>query len=122
MKQRFDRKAVQRQFQPGDKVLVLLPAPGSALTTCFSGPYVVENRVSDTDYVIHTPERRRKTRLCHINVLKPFHSRSPGQEESKPAVPVVSTVSLMCVASVSDGLVATDSKHCGRLLNSELLS
>lgn len=32
MKERFDRKAVKQQFQPGDRVLVLLPAPGSALT------------------------------------------------------------------------------------------
>lgn len=98
MKQRFDRKAVQRQFQPGDKVLVLLPTPGSALTTCFSGP-------------------------CPVNMLKPFHSRTAGQEEPKAAFPVVSTASLMCVASESDGLVGpTDSKHCGRLSNSELLS
>lgn len=123
IKQRFDRKAVQRQFQPGDEVLVLLPIPGSALTARFSGPCVVEDRVSDTDYVIHTPERRRKTCSCHINMLKPFHSRAPGQEEPKAAVPAVSTASLMCVASVSDGLVGlTDSKHCGRLSNSELLS
>lgn len=86
MKQRFDRKAVQRQFQPGDKVLVLLPTPGSALTARFSGPYVVDNRVSDTDYIIHTPEWRRKIRLCHINMLKPFHSRAAVQEEPKAAV------------------------------------
>lgn len=31
MKRRFDKKAVERQFGAGDKVLVLLPTPGSAL-------------------------------------------------------------------------------------------
>lgn len=131
MKQRFDRRAVKGQFQPGDRVLVLLPAPGSALTVRFSGPYVVESKVTDTDDVIHTPERRRKTRLCHVNMLKPFRSRVAGQEpsvavpvESTPslpcvAVPVVSTSSLVC-ASESDGLVVpTDSNHCGRLSISE---
>lgn len=61
MKKWFDRKAVERQFQPGDQVLVLLPMPGSALTARFSGPYVVDSKVSDTDYIIHRPEHRRKT-------------------------------------------------------------
>lgn len=37
MKRRFDKKAVERQFNAGDKVLVLLPVPGSALTAKFSG-------------------------------------------------------------------------------------
>ena len=78
-KKRFDKRAVKREFQPGDEVLVFLPTPGSALTPRFSGPFVVESKVSDTDYVIRTPERRRKTRLCHINMLKLFHSREADQ-------------------------------------------
>lgn len=45
MKKRFDWKAAVRQFQPGDKVLVLLPTPGSALTAHFSGRYLVESKV-----------------------------------------------------------------------------
>uniref|UniRef100_A0A3Q1F7N1 Gypsy retrotransposon integrase-like protein 1 n=1 Tax=Acanthochromis polyacanthus TaxID=80966 RepID=A0A3Q1F7N1_9TELE len=122
MMKRFDRKAVKRQFGPGDKVLVLLPTPGSALTARFSGPYVVESRVSDTDYVIHTPERRTKTRLRHINMVKPFHSRAGGQEEPK-AVPVIVTPSLICVTTESDGLVGlSDGNRGGRLSNSEWLS
>jgi hypothetical protein len=60
MKERFDRKAVEREFEPGERVLVPLPTPGSALTARFSGPYVIKSKVSDTNYVIHTPERRRK--------------------------------------------------------------
>lgn len=35
MKQRFDRKTVERQFKPGEQVLVLLPVPGAALYYCF---------------------------------------------------------------------------------------
>lgn len=49
VKKWFDRKAVELHFQPGDQVLVLLLIPGSALTACFSGPFVVESKVSDTD-------------------------------------------------------------------------
>lgn len=44
MKSRFDQKAIPWQFQPGDKVPVLLLEPGSALTAPFAGPYVVDHR------------------------------------------------------------------------------
>lgn len=70
MKSCFDTRAVSRNFTVGEKVLVLLPAPGSALAARFAGPYVIKSKLSDTDYIIHTPERRRKTWLCHVNMLK----------------------------------------------------
>lgn len=38
MKRKFDKKAVQRKFEVGDKVLTLL-VPGSSLQAKFSGPY-----------------------------------------------------------------------------------
>ncbi len=72
MKCCFDQKAVVRNFLPGEKVLVLIPTPGSALTAWFSGPYVIKSKVGETDCIIHTPERRRKTCLCHMNMLKPY--------------------------------------------------
>ncbi|KAF7648009.1 hypothetical protein LDENG_00163430, partial [Lucifuga dentata] len=99
MKTRFDRKAVVRQFYPGDQVLVLLPVPGSALTARFLGPYVVDRKVSDTDYVILTPERRRKTQLCHVNMLKPyFHRDAPQVKQESSEV----STSLVCVDLVTD--------------------
>lgn len=42
MKNLYDKKAVSRIFKPGDKVMVLLPIAGSALSARFSGPYVIE--------------------------------------------------------------------------------
>lgn len=45
--------------------------------------YVVKSQVSPTDYVISTPERRRKTWLCHVNMLKPFLSRDVNQGKGK---------------------------------------
>uniref|UniRef100_A0A669CLV6 Gypsy retrotransposon integrase-like protein 1 n=1 Tax=Oreochromis niloticus TaxID=8128 RepID=A0A669CLV6_ORENI len=75
MKKWYDRKAVKRHFQPGDKVLMLLLVPSSALLAHFAGHYVIVRKVSKTDYVISTPECRRKTCLCHINMLKPYHDR-----------------------------------------------
>uniref|UniRef100_A0AAY4AYL3 Gypsy retrotransposon integrase-like protein 1 n=1 Tax=Denticeps clupeoides TaxID=299321 RepID=A0AAY4AYL3_9TELE len=75
MKARYDQKAVSRSFQPGDRVLVLLPLMGSALQAKFSGPYVVESQLSDTDYVVRTPDRKRKMRVCHVNMLKKYVMR-----------------------------------------------
>ncbi|KAL6490059.1 hypothetical protein MHYP_G00004040 [Metynnis hypsauchen] len=75
MKRSFDKCAVARQFQPGDKVMVLLPIPGPSLSAKFSGPYSVEEKLSDTDYIIRTPDRKRKKRVCHINMLKTYHTR-----------------------------------------------
>lgn len=42
MKRCFHHKAVVRNFQPGEKVFVLIPIPGFALTMCFSGPSEVK--------------------------------------------------------------------------------
>ncbi|TKS65422.1 Retrovirus-related Pol polyprotein from transposon opus [Collichthys lucidus] len=120
MKQRFDRKAVVRQFQPGDEVLVLLPTPGSALTARFTGPYVVESKLSDTDYVIQTPQRRKKTRLCHINMLKTFH---PREAEKCPDPTVTVTPMLVCVADEIDDLtIPSEAQQSGRLSNSDFMS
>lgn len=67
-------------------VLVLKPMRGS-LSAAFAGPYRVAKKVGDRNYVINTPEGRRKTRLCHVNLLKPYHGR-------------VAPVMITCVSSL----------------------
>ena len=59
MKMLYDRKPQNRVFRPGDKVLVLLPVQGNML-----------QRVGDLDYVIETPDRRKSTQLCLVNMVK----------------------------------------------------
>ncbi|KAL5018041.1 hypothetical protein ScPMuIL_003763 [Solemya velum] len=75
-KGQFDRKAKVREFRPGDKVLLYLPIPKSSLQSKYFGPYTVNRKVSDTGYIIDTPDRCRKTRYCHINLLKAYYDRS----------------------------------------------
>ena len=78
-KGKFDRKAVAREFKPGDKVLLYLPIPKSSLQTKYFGPYTVRRRVSETGYIIDTPDRGRRVRDCHVNLLKAYTERTPGQ-------------------------------------------
>lgn len=69
MKCWYDKHAQNRVFVPGNKVLVLLPLPGSALQAQYSGPYLVERKAGERDYLVKTPDRKQKTCLCHVNML-----------------------------------------------------
>ncbi|KAJ8038322.1 hypothetical protein HOLleu_15710 [Holothuria leucospilota] len=71
----YDKTTVKREFKPGDKVLVFLPVSGQPLQARFQGPYVIERKVSDTDYVILTPDKRKSKRVCHINMMKRYYER-----------------------------------------------
>nr|XP_033962443.1 uncharacterized protein LOC117464021 [Pseudochaenichthys georgianus] len=68
----------------------------------FGLPKVVQTdqdkKLGETNYVIQTPDRRRPTRVCHINMLKKYCTRE-DQSESSKAHQVETTVSPM--ASVS---------------------
>lgn len=77
MKEWYDRKARLRTFCPGDKILLYLPTQGNALQGKFSGPYIVDSQVSDTNYIVFTPDRRKSKQFCHVNLMKPYHSRQP---------------------------------------------
>ncbi len=120
MKNTYDQKSVLRKFQPGDKVLVLLPVGGSGLQAKFSGPYFVEHQLSDTDYVINTPDQRRKSQVCHVNMLKCHSSRTDNR--STPITPAA-MVAVPHLISEEDELNGRQgSVPCARLRNSEILS
>ena len=77
MKQWYDGKGtVERNFNVGDKVLALLPIPGTPLSARYSGPYVVSKKLGQVNYVIDTPDRRKSTQHCHVNMLKEYHDRA----------------------------------------------
>ena len=75
MKVWYDRKAKSRCFEPGDRVLVLFPIVGNPLQAKYSGPYKVVKKISDTNYLVKTPGRRKETQVCHINMLKAYHEK-----------------------------------------------
>ena len=75
MKVWYDRKAKSRCFEPGDRVLVLFPVVGNPLQAKYSGPYKVVKKISDTNYLVKTPDRCKETQVCHINMLKAYHEK-----------------------------------------------
>lgn len=89
----YDCSTVSRSFEVGDKVLAFLPITSSIFAAKFSGLYVVKERLSNTDYVLCTPDRRRKTRVCHINLMKRYQFCKDN---------VSSAVPLLLVAEQSD--------------------
>ena len=75
MKSHYDENALDINVEPGDKVLALLPIPGRPLQARYYGPYTVHKKLSDVNYIVNTPGRRKQNQLCHINMLKKYIDR-----------------------------------------------
>lgn len=121
MKGWYDKKAKDRVFSPGDKVLLFLPVPGSALQAKYSGPYTVERQVSEVDYLVKTPDRKRKTRLCHVNLLKPYCERDQVTPSDAKPVAVLGHVTSVGEKE-ADVSAITPEKSQARLPNSTILT
>ena len=89
MKARYDNHVIDRKLKPGDKVLALLPIPGRPLQARYFGPYNIDKKTSDLNYIINTSERRKNKQMCHVNMLKDYFDRDSSI--SKP-ITVVNTV------------------------------
>ena len=72
MKVWYDQKARERTFDVGDKVLFLLSIVGNPLQAKCHGPYTVEHRINNVDYVVSAPDRCKQRQLCHMNMLKEY--------------------------------------------------
>ncbi len=69
MKNHFDKHAEGRVFTSGDQVLILLPSSGSPFCAKFTGPYTVFQKLSDENYQVATPDRRKSKQCFHVNLL-----------------------------------------------------
>lgn len=130
MKHLYDKRSEKRQFSEGDQVLALLPVVGSPFQAKFAGPYTVVSQLSELNYLIATPDRRKRNQLCHINLLKPYYARTPAQvkaDTSDVAPLAVGSVLTSCTLGQSslggeeDVAAPDDSVLRGRLKNSETL-
>ena len=88
MKHWYDENAKERTFQPGDRVLALLPIPGKPLQARYYGPYTVDKKIS-VNYIVNTSGRHKQKQLCHVNMLKQYIDRDSS---SVKPINVVSSV------------------------------
>jgi transposase InsO family protein len=126
MKRLYDRISEQRTFSPGDQVLALLPLVGSPFQAKFTGPHTVVKKVSDQNYLIATPLRRKPNQLCHINLLKTYYDRVSSPVCPRPAclanTVLVDSIPHAVAELEEDGLSTPDQSLLnGRLKNSESL-
>lgn len=75
---KHQKSPVHRTFAVGEKVLIFFPISGAPLKSKYSGPYVIQRKLSPTNYIIQTPDRRKQTQLVHINLLKKYVDRASG--------------------------------------------
>ena len=72
----YDKSSRQRSFQPGDRVLLLLPTSSRALQAAWQGPFKVVRKIGPVNYEIEMPRRRQKLKVFHVNMLRQWHERS----------------------------------------------
>ncbi|GBM53236.1 hypothetical protein AVEN_47439-1, partial [Araneus ventricosus] len=72
----YDRGTVERKFKPGDLVLVMATIKPNKLAVSWMGPGTVISQISETNYLVSLPNRREKSQIFHINLLKPYHIRA----------------------------------------------
>ena len=66
----YDRTAQPREFQPGDRVLVLVPTVECKFLATWQGTYKVIEKVGEVNYKIRQPGKRKAEQIYHVNLLK----------------------------------------------------
>ncbi|XP_069176135.1 uncharacterized protein [Procambarus clarkii] len=74
-KSRYDKRTKQRDFLVGDLVLVCTPTVTRSLSAKFVGPYQVMRKVTSNNYLLNTPDRRKKETLVHVNMIKKYEGQ-----------------------------------------------
>lgn len=77
----YDQAAWQRSFNPGQKVLVLLPSDNNKLLAKWQGPFEILKKLGPTTYQVSTPGQPRSSRVLHINLLKGWVQRPERKAE-----------------------------------------
>ena len=73
-KKHFDKRTKVRTLIKDDKVLIMLPTDHNKLLIRWKGPYVVTEKVGETDYRIRIGKHMK---VFHINMLKRYVQRAP---------------------------------------------
>lgn len=86
----------------------------------FCGPCHVVSQVSEQNYLTERPNKRKSSKACHINLLKPYHVQAPLGEDVQ-SCPALMANDCMSVLEEGVGLVG-DGVLQPQLKNSESLA
>ena len=70
----YDKSARNRTLQTGDQVLVLLPTSTNKLLAEWEGPYTITRRIGKVNYEVLMPNRRKRHKIFHVNMLREWNS------------------------------------------------
>lgn len=70
----YNKAAMERNFNPGQQVLRLLPKVENKLLAKWQVPYTVLRKLSATTFEIEMPERRNPKQVFHINPEKEWET------------------------------------------------
>ena len=73
----YNRGAARREFQVGDKVLVLVPTSECKFLAKWQGPFEVIKKTGPVNYKVSRPGRRKGENIYHVNLLKPWFEPEP---------------------------------------------
>ena len=121
MKARYDNHVIDRKFEPGDKVLALLPIPGRPLQARYFGPYTTDKKISDLNYIINTPGRRKNKQICHVNILKQYFDRDSSISKPITVVNTVPQESNVFEPKVNSDFIDKSDPGPSKLENSDIL-
>ena len=121
MKARYDNHVIDRTFKPGDKVLALLPIPGRPLQARYFGPYTIDKKTSDLNYIINTPGRRKNKQMCHVNMLKEYFDRDSSISKPITVVNTVPQESNVFEPEVNSDFIDKSDPGPSKLENSDIL-
>ena len=121
MKARYDNHDIDRKFKPGDKVLALLPIPGRPLQARYFGPYTIDKKTSDLNYIINTPGRRKNKQMCHVNMLKEYFDRDCSISKPITVVNTVPQESNVFEPEVNSDFIDKSDPGPSKLENSDIL-
>ncbi|XP_060075036.1 uncharacterized protein LOC132554744 [Ylistrum balloti] len=120
IKQWYDQNATNREFRPGDEVLLLLPSDSSKMVAQWKGPYRVIRKVTDVNYEISVGGRRGRV-IYHVNLLRKYNRSVPQigfvqrQPDVNPAEDVGDNVDEITDVKLGANLNKTQRKELRRL-------
>ncbi|GBM54090.1 Retrovirus-related Pol polyprotein from transposon 412 [Araneus ventricosus] len=71
----YDKNTVKGEFRVGELVLALATSKPNKMAVQWTGPGVIESKLSETNYIVRKEGKKGKTQIYHINLLKPYHQR-----------------------------------------------